>query len=128
MNNEEQVNDHIEEDDHTDKIVEDDSINTLIHDTFNVRNDDDHDDHENYDFDDVHNLSLLEKAYKPLYEGSKTNLLFAILFDNELEGYEWSFKHINHTDVKVCNIFHHIHMIVIKAIFYPLIISLLICN
>ena len=36
MNNEEQVNDHIEEDNHTNTIVEDDNTNTLIHDTFNV--------------------------------------------------------------------------------------------
>ena len=50
MNNEEQVTDHIEEDDHTDNIVEDDSTNKLIHDTFNVRMDDDDDDnHENDD-------------------------------------------------------------------------------
>ena len=66
MNNEEQVNDHIEEDDNTYTIVEDDSTNTLIHDTFNVRMDDDDDDHENDDFDGVHDLPLLEKAYKPL--------------------------------------------------------------
>ena len=80
MNNEEQVNDHIEEDDHTDDIiVEDDSTNTLIHDTFNVRMEDDDDDHENDDFDDVHDLPLLEKAYKPLYERSNTNILFVIL-------------------------------------------------
>ena len=39
MNNEEQGNDHIEED----------STNTLIHDTFNVRMDD-YDDHGNDDF------------------------------------------------------------------------------
>ena len=77
MNNEEQVNDHIEEDDHTDDIVEDDSTNTLIHDTFNVRMDDD--DHENNDFDDVHDLPFLEKAYKLLYEGSNTNILSATL-------------------------------------------------
>ena len=32
MNNGEQVNDHIEEDDHTDNIVEDGGTNTLIHD------------------------------------------------------------------------------------------------
>ena len=37
MNNGEQVNDHTEEDDHADNIVEDDGINTLIHDLFNVR-------------------------------------------------------------------------------------------
>ena len=31
--------------------------------------DDDDNDHENIDdFDDVHDLPLLEKAYKPLYE------------------------------------------------------------
>ena len=42
--------------------------------------DDDRDDHENIDdFDGVHDLPLLEKAYAPLYEGSNTNLLFAIL-------------------------------------------------
>ena len=123
----EQVNDHIEEDNHTDNIVEDDGTNTLVHDSFNVRIDDyDDNDNENIDdFDDVHDIPLLEKAYKPLYEGSKTNLLFAILFDNELEGYEWSFKHINHTDVKVCKIIHHIYRIVIKFICIPLIIVLL---
>ena len=75
MNIEEQVIYHIEEDDHTDNIVEDDTTNTLIHDTFNKRMDD----HENDDFDDVHDLPLLEKAYRRLYEGSNTNLLSAIL-------------------------------------------------
>ena len=80
MNNEEHINDHIEEDDHTDNILEDDSINALIHDTFNVRMDDHHHHHqENDEFDFVHDLPLLEKAYKPLYEGSNTNLLSAIL-------------------------------------------------
>ena len=78
MNNGEQVNDHIEEDDHTDNIVEDDGTNTLIHDTFNVIMDaaavaDDD------DFDDVHDLPLLEKAYEPLYEVSKTNIISSIL-------------------------------------------------
>ena len=67
MNNEEQGNDHIEED----------STNTLIHDTFNVRLDDYY--RENDDFYDVHDLPLLEKAYKPLYEGSNTNLLSAYI-------------------------------------------------
>ena len=42
--------------------------------------DDDDDDHENIDdFLDVHDISLLEKAYGPLYEGSNTNLISAIL-------------------------------------------------
>ena len=81
MNNGEQVNDHIEEDDHTDNIVEYDGTNTSIHDSFNFRmDDDDDDDHENIDeFDDVHDIPLLEKACRPLYEVSKTNFLFAIM-------------------------------------------------
>ena len=98
MFNGEQVNDHIEQDDHTDNVIEDDGTNTLIHDSFNVRMDDDDDnDNENIDdFDDVHNIPLLDNSYEPLYEGSKTNLLSAIFVDNELEGYEWSFKHCKH--------------------------------
>ena len=80
MNNREQGNDHIDqENDNNDNIVEYYSTNTLIHDTFNVIMDDDDDDQENDDFDDVHDLPLLEKAYKPLYEGSNTNLVSAIL-------------------------------------------------
>ena len=42
--NREQVNDHIEQDDHTDNVVEYDGTNTLIHDSFNFRMDDDDDD------------------------------------------------------------------------------------
>ena len=81
MLNGEQVNDHIEEDDHIDKVVEDDSTNTLIHYSFNARmDDDDDDDNENIDdFDDVHDIPLLDKAYEPIYEGSKTNLLSTVL-------------------------------------------------
>ena len=77
----EQVNDRIEQDDHIDNVIEDDGTNTLIHDSFNVRMDDDDDvDNENYDdFDDVHDIPLLDKAYEPLYEGSKTNLLSNVL-------------------------------------------------
>ena len=75
VNNGEQVNDHI------DNTVEDYGTNTLIHDSFNVRmDDDDDDDHENIDdFDDVHDFPLLENEYKPLYGGSNTNILSAIL-------------------------------------------------
>ena len=76
-----QLIDHIEEDDHTDNVVEDDGTNTLIHDSVNVKMDDDNDDvNENIDdFDDVHYIPLLDKEYEPLYEGSKTNLLSAVL-------------------------------------------------
>ena len=82
MLNGEQVNNSIEEDDHTDNVDEDDGTNTLIHDSFNFRMDDDDDDDYNEnidDFDDVHDIPLLEKAYELLYEGSKTNILSAIL-------------------------------------------------
>ena len=42
--------------------------------------DDEDVDNENDDeFDDVHDIPLLDKAYEPLYEGSKTNLLSTIL-------------------------------------------------
>ena len=73
MINGEQVNDPIEEHDQTNNVVKDDCTNKLIHYSFNVRmDDDDGDDHENIDdFDYVHDLPLLEKAYKPLYEGSR---------------------------------------------------------
>ena len=75
------MNDHIEEYDHTDNVVEDDGTNTLIHDSFIIRmDDDDDDDNENIDdFDDFHDIPLLQKAYEPLYEGSQTNLLSIIL-------------------------------------------------
>ena len=79
MFNWEQVIDHIEEDDHTNNIVEDDVTNTFIHDTFNVIMNDHYHDHENDYFDGVHDLYLLEKEYKPLCEGSNTNILSAIL-------------------------------------------------
>ena len=87
MFNGEQVNDHLEQDDHTDNVIEDDGTNTLIHDSFNVRMDDDDDvDHENDDdFDDVHDIPLLDKAYEPLYEGSKTNLLSTVLLIMKLK-------------------------------------------
>ena len=81
MFNVEQVNDHIEQDDQTDNVIEDDGTNTLIRDSFNFIMDDDDDvDNENDDdFDDVHDIPLLDKAYEPLYEGSKTNLISTIL-------------------------------------------------
>ena len=88
MLNGEQVNNLIEEDDHTNNVVEDDDTNTLIYDSFNARMDDDYDDndHENIDeYDDVHDTPLLEKAYEPLYEGSNTNLLSAILLIMKLK-------------------------------------------
>ena len=81
MFNGEQVNDDIEQDDHTNNVVEDDGTNTLIHDSFNVIMDDyDDDDNENDDdFDDVHDIPLLDKAYEPLYEGFKINIFSVVL-------------------------------------------------
>ena len=61
--NGEQVNNHIEEDDHTNNVVEDDGTNTLIHDSFNVimDDDDDDDDEDIDDIDDAHDIPVLEK-------------------------------------------------------------------
>ena len=65
--------------DHTDNVVEDDGTNTLIHDSFNAIMDDD-DDNENIDdFDNENDIPLLDKAYEPIYKGSKTNLLSVLL-------------------------------------------------
>jgi hypothetical protein len=72
-NIEDQVNDPMEEDDNNNNIVEDDGTNELIQDLF-ARPDED-DDEDIGDLD----VPLLEKAEKPLYEGSKENLLSATL-------------------------------------------------
>jgi hypothetical protein len=125
-NIEDQVNDHMEEDDHADNMVEDDGTNTLIHDTFNVRMDVD-DDHENDDFDDVHDLPLLEKAYKPLYEGSNINLLSSILLIMNLKVMNgFSNTSITHMLRYVIYFINYIYMIMIKVIFVPLIFLLLV--
>ena len=49
MFNGEQVNDHIEQHDYANDVIEDDGTNTLIHDSFNVIMDDDDVDNENDD-------------------------------------------------------------------------------
>jgi hypothetical protein len=63
----------MEEDDNNNNIVEDDGTNELIKDLF-ARSDED-DDEDIGDLD----IPLLEKAGRPLYEGSKENLLSAKL-------------------------------------------------
>ena len=126
MFNGENMNDSIEQYDHTDNIVEDDGTNTLIHDSFNVRMDDDDFDKENDDdFDDVHDIPLLDKAYEPLYEGSKTNLLSVVLLIMNLKVMNGLSNIAIMTDAKICKIIHHIYRIVIKFICIPLIIVLL---
>ena len=55
----EQVNDHIEQDDHN--IVEEDGTNTLIHDSFNVRMDDANDNENSDDFENENDIPLLDK-------------------------------------------------------------------
>ena len=64
----------MEEYDHSNNTVEDDGTNTLIQDTSGIGMDDDR-----VDFDDVHDIPLLERERQSLYEGSKTTLLTAIL-------------------------------------------------
>ena len=66
-------NDLMEDDDHApENTIEDDGINTLIHDTFSPSGSD-HDD------DDSLDVPLLEKAYEPLYKDSQTTLIFVVL-------------------------------------------------
>ena len=73
MFNGEQVNDH------ADNVIEDDGTNTLIHDSFNIRMDDDNVNNENDDdFDDVHDIPLLEKAYELLNKAPKQ--IFSLLY------------------------------------------------
>jgi hypothetical protein len=73
LNIEDQVNDPMEKDDNNNNIVEDDGTNELIQDLF-ARPDED-DDEDIGDLD----VPLVEKAEKPLYEGSKENILSATL-------------------------------------------------
>ena len=78
--NGEQLNDHIEVDDHTNNVVEDDGTNTLINDSFNVRmdGDEDNDNENDDDFDDVHDIPLLDKEYEPLVKAPKQ--IFSLLY------------------------------------------------
>ena len=84
MCNGQQVNDHIEEDDHIDNIVEVDGINTLIHDSFNVRmHDDDGDGNENIDdFDDVHEYLFSIRHMNPFMKAPKKFFSFVLLIMN----------------------------------------------
>jgi hypothetical protein len=61
-----EVNPMPEENDDID-IIENDRIHILIQDTFSLMDD---------NFDDVHDVPLTDKARKPLYEGSRTHILF----------------------------------------------------
>jgi hypothetical protein len=51
-------------------IIKNDGINRLIHDTFSLMDD---------NFDDIHDVPLINKAQKSIYEGSMKNLLSSIL-------------------------------------------------
>ena len=66
-------NDPMEDDNHVpENTIEDDSINTLIHDTFNQSV-------SNHDDDDSLDVPLLEKTYEPLYKESQITLLSIVL-------------------------------------------------
>jgi hypothetical protein len=58
------------EEDDIDNTIENDGINRLIQDTFAPMDD---------NFDDIHDVPLIEKSQQPLYEGSRTNILSSIL-------------------------------------------------
>ena len=80
-NIEDQVNDPMEEDDDANNTAEEYGTNILIHETFNNVGMDDDDDQ----LDGVFDILVLEKETQPLYEGSITSLLFAILLLVNLE-------------------------------------------
>jgi hypothetical protein len=72
-NIEDQVNDPMEEYDNNNNIVEDDWTDELIQDSFSRLDEDDDEDIGDLD------VPLLEKVERPLYEGSKPNLLSTTL-------------------------------------------------
>jgi hypothetical protein len=70
-----QVNNLMEDDDDANNTIEEDGTNILIQERFtNVGMDDDED-----QLDGVFDRLVLDKASQPIYEGSKTSLLCAIL-------------------------------------------------
>ena len=72
MYNEDQVNDPMEEDVNN-NIVQVDGTNQLIQDLFTLSDDQDG------DSDGIYDEPLIEKESKPLYKGSRANLLSATL-------------------------------------------------
>jgi hypothetical protein len=67
-----QVN-SMELEDDTNNIVEpDDGTNRLVRDIFAPIDEDNN-------FDDIHDITLLKKAQQPIYEGSRTNVLLALM-------------------------------------------------
>jgi hypothetical protein len=60
----------MEEYDTDNSTIDNDGINRLIQDTFAPMDD---------NFDDIHDVSLIENAQKPIYKSSRINLLFVIL-------------------------------------------------
>ena len=58
------------EEDDANNAIEDDGINRLIQDTFAPEED---------NFDDIHDVPLLEKSQQPLYEVSRRNLIYVIM-------------------------------------------------
>ena len=65
-------NDPMEANDDDNNTIEEDGTHRLIQETFNVGMDDDD------NIDGVFNIPVLEKEIQPLYEGSKTSLLYAM--------------------------------------------------
>jgi len=74
-NIEDQVNDPMEEYFDANNTIEEDGTNILIHERFNNVGMNDDDDQ----IDGVFDIPILEKASQPLYGGSKTSILSAIL-------------------------------------------------
>ena len=59
-------------------------------------------------FDDIHDVPMLDKAQIPLWRLKDKSSLCYIVF-GELEGIEWFVKHLSHTNTKVHNNSSHIY-------------------
>ena len=59
----------MKEDDTDNGTIENDGVNRLIQDTFGPMDD---------NFDDIHDVPLIEKSQQPIYEGSRT--IFSLLY------------------------------------------------
>ena len=101
---------NIQDEDNT-PMEEDDNVpeDMIEQDGIGAGDEEAHDDGTSaFDNDDEDGLDipLLEKACEPLYEGSQTTLLSAIVLLVNLKGYEWFIQYSNVTYAKVCHFCH----------------------
>jgi hypothetical protein len=87
----------MEENDDT-NIIENDRIHRLIQNTLSSMDD---------NFNDVHDVPLIGKARKHLYQGSRKNSISFILLFVNLKVLNEFVKYLSHTNPMMCNIILH---------------------